>query len=499
MRKIYLSLLLSLIFGQSLEVLAQQTRLSSLYRENRFLINPANAGYNEGLVGFINYRNQWTNVVGSPTTGLVSLHTPLGKNTNVGTNIVYDRTNFVSTVNAKLAYAHDIKLATDHQLTLGVGVGINNTALNFDDAVVEDPTDIILQNGNVNSTTFDLDVGIRYSWKGLLEIGIAAPHVIESIGEIRSKETDFTYDLSRHFNAYAGYDFWIKEDWLIAPSALVRWLPYNTNLSYEGMVKFGWKDIIWTSFAWRAETGPVAGIGFKVADKFMFGYAYDFTLNGIDGNPGAPWSNEIMIGFQLDGFKKKFKKIEDEMKRMQEDSELLYTRMDSLETELNSKMDSLGGEVDGVKNDVYELKLKEDEDIKRLQEEIDKLNKEIEDVNSRMIDTNMLKGMLQQITPYRQEDGSIGMKKEVLESGYYVVIESFRSIENAWKAIDIWKEKKRDAIIVYNEERKWYYVYSTKFDELKPALKEMRKTRKKDVPDAWVHKYRIDAKDLERE
>lgn len=496
MRKIYASLLLIGLLGQSWSVFAQQTRLSSLYKENRFLINPANAGYSEGLMGFLSYRNQWSNVQGSPTTGLLSLHTPLGKNTNVGTNLVYDKTNFVTTVNAKLAYAHDIKLASDHQLTLGVGVGINHVQLDFSDAVVEDPSDIILANGNIGSTSFDLDAGLRYSWKGLLEIGIAAPHVLESIAVIQAKgkEDQFTYDLSRHFSAYAGYDFWIKDKWLIAPSAMVRWLPYKTNISYDGTVKFGYKEIVWASFTWRAETGPVAGIGFKIADKFTFGYAYDFTLNGIDGNPGAPWSNEIMIGFNLDGFKKRIKRLEDDMAGMKQDNELMYERMDSLETELNAKMDSLGNEVDGVKTRVDEY----DEDLLRLQKEIEDLNKEIEDVNSRMIDTNKLKGMLQQITPYKNADGSIGMNKSDLESGYYVVIESFRSVENAWKAVDIWKTKGRDAIIVYNEERKWFYVYSTKYDALKPALREMKKTRKKDVPDAWVHKYRIDAEDLKK-
>ena len=221
-------------------------------------------------------------------------------------------------------------------------------------------------------------------------------------------------DLSRHFSAYAGYDFWIKDNWLVAPSAMVRWLPYKTNISYDGTVKFGYKEIVWASFTWRAETGPVAGIGFKVADKFMFGYAYDFTLNGIDGNPGAPWSNEIMIGFNLDGFKKRIKRLEDDMAGMKQDSELMYERMDSLESELNSKMDSLGREVDGVKTDVSDLKDAQDKDLLRLQEEIDKLNKEIEDVNSRMIDTNMLKGMLQQITPYKNEDGSVGMTQSDL-------------------------------------------------------------------------------------
>ena len=159
MRKIYVSLLLIGLIAQSWTAIGQQTRLSSLYKENRFLINPANAGYSEGLVGYLNYRNQWANVQGSPTTGILSLHTPLGKNTNIGANLVYDQTSIVSTVNAKLAYAHDIKLASDHQLTLGVGLGINHTQLNFNDAVVEDPNDVIFQNGNIGSTAFDLDAG----------------------------------------------------------------------------------------------------------------------------------------------------------------------------------------------------------------------------------------------------------------------------------------------------------------------------------------------------
>ena len=144
------------------------------------------------------------------------------------------------------------------------------------------------------------------------------------------------------------------------------------------------------------------------------------------------------------------------------------------------------------------LKDAHDKDLLRLQEEIDKLNKEIEDVTGRKIDNNKLKDMLQQITPHKNEDGSVGMKKSELESGYYVVIESFRSVENAWKGVDIWKEKGRDGIIVYDDERKWFYVYSTKYDSFKPAMKEMKKTRKKDVPDAWVHKYRIDAEDLKK-
>ena len=474
MRKIYFSLFLLGLLTQGWSALAQQIPMTSLYKENRFTINPANAGYSDGLVGYLNFRNQWAGVKGSPTTGWLSLHTPLGKNTNIGTNIMYDKTDFISTVSAMLVYAHDIKLAQDHELSLGLGVGINHTQLDLSDALVEDPTDVLLQYGDVSSTTFDMDAGIKYSWNDRLEIGASAPHVIEAVAEIKKRDKEFSYDLRRHFRFYAGYDFWIKDKWLIAPSGMVRWLPYNTNLSYDGTVKFGYKEIVWAAFTWRAETGPMASIGFKVADKFIFGYAYDFTLNGIDGNPGTPWSNEIMIGFELDGFKKKFKKLESDMDQIQQDNMFL-----------NEKMDSLEIEVDGVKSDVDGLEKHHDDDLKRLEDEINRLNQEIKDVNDKMIDTNRLKGMLQHITPYRESDGSVGMNSEDLESGYYVVIESFRSVENAWKGVDIWKDKKRKAIIVYDEERKWFYLYSTKYESMKPAVKEMRKTRKLDVHDAW--------------
>jgi len=144
MRKIYVSLFIICLLSQGWSAYAQQVPMTSLYRENRFTINPANAGYSDGLVGFINYRNQWSGLKNSPTTGWLSLHTPVGKNSNIGTNIVYDKTSFISNINAMVAYAHDITLADDHELSLGVGIGVNHTQLDLTDAIVESQTDPLL-------------------------------------------------------------------------------------------------------------------------------------------------------------------------------------------------------------------------------------------------------------------------------------------------------------------------------------------------------------------
>lgn len=459
----------------ALPSLAQQLPMSSLYHQNRFMINPAAAGHDDALMAQINFRNQWAGIEGSPLTGWLNVHSPIGKNTNVGGALVYDRTAFISTFNVQLAYAHNIRLVKEHYLSLGVSAGVHSVQFDMTDAVVENPTDIILANGNVNSTTIAVDAGIRYHWKGL-EIGAAAPNVIGNAGQIRASDNAFNYDVARHFRFYGTYDIMIKSI-NISPMGLVRWMP-DAPISWDAAVRIGYKRIVWGSFMWRAETGPVAGIGFKVADKFSFSYAYDFTLNGLNT---SPWSNEVAVAFHLDGFKKKFKKIDERLDQMEESNHQLMERVDSLQMALTAKMDSLQNDVNTIR----------DEDLKRIQDDIDRLTREIEELENRKIDSTQLKGLLQLLTPKTDETGQITYESQALQSGYYVVIESFRSADNAKRGVELWSEKGRNAIIVYDDERKWYYLYSQRFATDKEARKEMKATRKADVPDAWVHKYRI--------
>lgn len=468
-------MLLMLLFG-STGVWAQQLPMSSLYHHNRFMINPANAGQEDGLFTQLNFRNQWAGVKGSPITGWLNVHSPIGKNTNVGGSVIFDRTDIITTFNVQLAYAHNIRLSGEHYLSFGLSAGVHSVQFDLTDAVVEDPTDQLLANGNVSSTSVALDAGLRYHWKGL-EIGAAAPNVIENAGQLRGKDGAFNTDISRHFRFYGTYDIIIKNI-NISPIGMVRWMP-DAPISWDAALRLGYKRIVWGSFMWRSDTGPVAGIGFRVADKFSFAYSYDFTLNGIDN---SPWSNELSVSFHLDGLKKRVKKVEERMDMMEESGHLLNERMDSLQAALNAKMDSLRGDINTIR----------DEDLKRIQEDIDRLNREIEELDKVKIDSTQIKGLLQQLTPKTAEDGTTTYDSQVLQSGYYVVIESFRSADNAKRGVELWEEKGRNAIIVYDDERKWYYLYSQRFSTEKEARKEMKATRKDDVPDAWVHKYRMD-------
>jgi septal ring factor EnvC (AmiA/AmiB activator) len=107
------------------------------------------------------------------------------------------------------------------------------------------------------------------------------------------------------------------------------------------------------------------------------------------------------------------------------------------------------------------------------------------------LDTLEIKGSYKQVT--RVMDMNTGKEKiqsVPLEKGYYVVVESFRSFDNAERYIKAFNERGEKAIVVHNVERKWYYCYLNKFDDLKTALVAMEATRKNGFDDAWVHIYK---------
>lgn len=462
----------------SATVFAQQIPLSSLYNENRFMYNPANAGDGDYLEAYIGTRNQWDGISGSPQTHYLSVHSGIGKTGhNVGTNLYYDRTAIINTISASLTYAYDLTIAKDHTLAAGISIGLFNTNLNLSDAVVQHTDDQILQFGDLNGFTIDGSAGIRYNWKDL-EFGASADHLFETGPQFERINTNYRLDLKRQYNFYLGYEIWLKDrTWLIHPSGMYRFIP-GSPVQFDANLRFGYKNIVWVGGSYRAETGPVASLGVNIKDKFTVAYAYDFALNGIDN---SIFSHEVMVGFKLGGFMKKFDKLESDMEQIKQDNELLNSRADSLEAQIKKFEDEIE-RIDGTDRN-------QQEQLDSIQIEIDKLYNELDALEA--LDTADIKNLLKRLNPYIDAEGNLNATEVDLESGYYVVIESFKSLENAYKGIEIWKTKGREAIIVHDTERKWYYVYSQKYNNERDARREMMKTRRKDVEDAWVHKYRI--------
>lgn len=462
---------------------AQQLPLNDLYYNNRYLFNPANAGDQGYLVGFVNHRRQWVGLEGAPVTNIVSMHSPIGKSGNMGLGgtIYSDRTDIYQRVGGNFTYAHRFNFSKNilHSIAFGVNVGFINNRINLSDVVVDDPSDPLLQSGNasINGTTFNFDAGLRYNIKGF-ELGFAVPQLLETkVSYAYPQQDDKNYTLSRAMIGYVGYKFNIKDKWYIQPSVLARMGSKSTQI--DGNLNISYKDIVWLGGTYRTSGGIIPSIGFKIADQFTVAYAYEFAgSSGIASRGNG--THEVMAGFRLSGNKNKYDELEKAIEDLKNNQLSMIERQDSLKGEVQKLKES-----DANQNGKLDDHQKR---IEQLENEINGINKKIENQQKQpQLDSNQVKSMLQRLI--KGADGSY--RSVNLEKGYYVVIESFRALKRAEKAVDQWKEKNVDAIIVLNEERGWHYVYSKRFDALDPALKEMRKVRASGLQEkAWVHIYK---------
>ncbi|MBI2967099.1 MAG: PorP/SprF family type IX secretion system membrane protein [Bacteroidetes bacterium] len=74
----------------------------------------------------------------------------------------------------------------------------------------------------------------------------------------------------------------------------------------------------------------------------------------------------------------------------------------------------------------------------------------------------------------------VDLNGQPVEKGYYVVIASFKNIENAKRAIN-----KKAVGVVFSKKSKYYYCYTNRDDTYKGA-KESKKKLKDEVPDIWT-------------
>src|SRR5690606_30520534 len=72
----------------SLKGFAQQDPQYTQYMYSQNVINPAYAGINDYLSTGVLYRAQWLGMKNAPSTGTVSLHTPVAKNVGVGATYI---------------------------------------------------------------------------------------------------------------------------------------------------------------------------------------------------------------------------------------------------------------------------------------------------------------------------------------------------------------------------------------------------------------------------
>ncbi|MDI1354927.1 MAG: type IX secretion system membrane protein PorP/SprF [bacterium] len=290
---------------------AQQDPQFTQFMYNKLIYNPGYAGTSGGICGVLQYRKQWMNFDGAPTTMAFAadmrLKTlPLG----VGITVMSDKIGPMNTFFARIAGSYNIAKIAGGTLGIGVDVGIlqksissnwivpeplkNDTRIPGSGGNIPGTTDPSFNNPALNKTTFDVGLGAFYQIPGKFYVGLSSTHLPAQ----QIKDGSLGYAVSRHYYMMAGYTFQPTKWSKITPSVL-----YKTDMassSLDANLTFLWSDMIWVGGTYRLNDAPALLVGYQNvfgegnSYTYKIGYSYDFTNSNLQTY--AKGSHEFILG-----------------------------------------------------------------------------------------------------------------------------------------------------------------------------------------------------------
>jgi type IX secretion system PorP/SprF family membrane protein len=308
MKKLFSKIAL-LVAGFTGVAMAQQDPQFTQFMFNKLIYNPGYAGTTGAICGVAQFRKQWMNFPGAPTSIAIAGDMRLrGLPIGVGLNVISDKIGPMNTLFLRLAGAYNMKLAGG---TLGIGVdaGILQKSISSDWIVPEplknDPRipgsggsipgyGDAFSNPDLNKTTFDVGLGVFYNQPGKFYVGGSVTHLPGQ----QIKSGDLGYKVTQHGYFMAGYTFQPTKWSKITPNILYK-SDMNSS-SFDANLTFLWSDMIWVGGTYRVDDAPalLAGVqnvfGEGNAYSWKLGYSYDFTTTKL--KTYAKGSHEFILG-----------------------------------------------------------------------------------------------------------------------------------------------------------------------------------------------------------
>ncbi len=274
---------------------AQQEAQYTQYMYNTSNINPAYAGSRGALSALVMHRNQWVGLEGAPVTNTLTIHSPLGDNSNfgLGFSVVNDKLgpSDENTISTDLSYT--VPTSENFKLAFGVKGTLNIFNVDFNKVKLFNPTDNLNRDNIDNRISPNIGAGF-YWYSQKTYIGVSVPYMLEN--SYYDNDVQYVASDRMHFHLMAGHVFDLSESVQFKPAFLtkiVKGSPLQVDLSAN--LWFNEKFSIGAAYRWSAAVSGMAG--FQISDSWLIGYAYDKDTNKL-GNYNSG-SHEIFLRYEL--------------------------------------------------------------------------------------------------------------------------------------------------------------------------------------------------------
>ena len=286
--------ILYIVFLVVIGVQAQQDPQYTQYMYNMNVINPAYAGSSESVSIGALYRSQWVGLEGSPSTGTLSIHSPVGNRVGLGLSLINDEVGPVRETNAYVDFSYTLPVGSITKLAFGLKAGATFHDIGLTSIETIDADDPFFSQ-DVNETTANVGAGMYLYQPNRWYLSASMPNILngthlDSDGRKIGSETE-------HLFAAAGYVFDLSENFKLKPHALMKFA-FDAPVSYDVNLNLFMYDIVEIGGGYRLDDSFSGMVNFMVSPTMRIGYAYDAIQSELNVVTDA--SHEIFINFDID-------------------------------------------------------------------------------------------------------------------------------------------------------------------------------------------------------
>jgi type IX secretion system PorP/SprF family membrane protein len=264
------------------------------------VINPAYAGSKENLAVGLLYRKQWVDIEDAPTTGTVSIHSPVGKNVGLGLSVISDEIGPVKENNVYGDFSYTLNLGGEHRLALGIKAGATFQKIGLNSEVAGTlpvPTDGAFAE-NTSTTRFNAGAGFFY-YTQKYYVALSVPNMIKS-AHLDYNGVEYGSEV-QHYFLTGGYVFDLSENTKFKPSFMLK-SAFNAPTSLDASANFMFFDKFEIGATYRIDDSFGGMVNYAITPNLRIGYAYDHIVSDLKVT--TPASHEVMLLFDLNFPKK---------------------------------------------------------------------------------------------------------------------------------------------------------------------------------------------------
>jgi len=279
----------------SLTTFAQQEGLFTQYMFNPSILNPAYAVTKNSASIYVQQRNQWGNLEGSPNTSFFSYqHPSLFQNLGVGVNIVSDNIGPVTDFSSSVDFSSLIRISERWNTSLGIKLAYNVLNVNFDLLNIYNPSDPFFSKNIRDLSSLNFGFGV-FVYSEKTYVGFSSPSVVRQ-NHFDDESIVFNASDEQHYYLTAGHVVNLSNTVKLKPSTMLRYVD-NLPIQMDVSVNTFLHDKIILGVSYRLKSSISAIAGFYVSDSMLIGYSHDSETNRLRDFTGK--SSEFFVRWEF--------------------------------------------------------------------------------------------------------------------------------------------------------------------------------------------------------